>query len=133
MERRSDGNGTVSRNEEKESLLDRVLSFYHQGDVFSERIEKWLYSNCDVFSSGSGEYTHELHELHEQFTAFFESQIESYVVEDCGASLEQFHTELSTAAEEKSSVADHFIFIANSSLKFETFVTLLQYAKDGDL
>ena len=26
-------------------LVDRVVEFYHQGDAFSQAIEKWLYAH----------------------------------------------------------------------------------------
>lgn len=121
------------------ALVDRVVDFYHQSDEFSESIEKWFYGHCcdvDVppaSSSEEVEYQHDVHELYGEYQAFFEKQIERFVVETCGETLETFRDELAQASEEKSGEADTFVYIANASLSFQTFVAMIRFAQEGSL
>jgi hypothetical protein len=107
-------------------ILEAVARSISEDPEFSRPLNVWVYANCDKILE-SDEHSLEATELHEEFKAYYEKQIEALIISR-GSSVVDFYKKLQESQEKpvaKSSAAlIGQIFMA--TLDFDTFVAMMR-------
>ena len=130
----SEGKEQESESKEREpasdsELINSVKSFFYENDDFAEIFEVFAEENCDTIDLDEAENKLEYTELHEEFVALFEKQLEGFI-EQQGRTVMEFFRILKES-QEKDCDSDESIFgqIMLATCDFDVFMVMMQETK----
>jgi hypothetical protein len=130
----SEGKEQESESKEREpasdsELINSVKSFFYENDDFAEIFEVFAEENCDTIDLDEAENKLEYTELHEEFVALFEKQLEGFI-EQQGRTVMEFFRILKES-QEKDFDSDESIFgqIMLATCDFDVFMVMMQETK----
>ena len=136
-----DGNDRRSRAEEKkiynndekkgrmsdDEMISKVQEFFFADDSLTRLFEAFVKEKAGIIDIESSEYKLEYTQVYDEFKAIFEVQIEGFIVNKLGVSINRFYEALKSRTDEDAdSSAAVFGQILLAISDFDVFMTMMK-------